>query len=292
MKKIIPIILLTLIIPQIALAASWWNPFSWNWAALLSSKSAQPSEIQAPNMSVYQVATTSLSDKKVSKSFDKDIVKKPANSTQPPVSKNIDTPTQYTAPTIATPNNTMACNGKNWQKCPDGSSLICPQSGDAYCQPPVVPQQKKDGYQTCKEKYQNSTWNGTYRSDGGFNCVCQSGYELNADGTSCQYSQSSQSSSNQAFSPECQSAKNALAEIDAEIKPLQDAVDQSMQTYYQTGKLADTSSQDSQLASLAVRKSGLAYKVANACYGVYPIPQKTYNTNCYGTGGNFNCLTQ
>jgi hypothetical protein len=40
-------------------------------------------------------------------------------------------------------------------------------------------------YQTCGEKYPNTTWDGTYSSDGKYNCVCQTGYTWNSYSQSC-----------------------------------------------------------------------------------------------------------
>jgi hypothetical protein len=43
----------------------------------------------------------------------------------------------------------------------------------------------KTGYQVCREKFPNTTWDGTYLSSGGYSCVCNSGYTLNTAGTAC-----------------------------------------------------------------------------------------------------------
>lgn len=54
---------------------------------------------------------------------------RPPQSAAAPV---INSP-QTLAPQAA-PQNSTYCNGKYWNQCSAGSSFVCPQSGDAYCQ--------------------------------------------------------------------------------------------------------------------------------------------------------------
>ena len=51
------------------------------------------------------------------------------------------------------------CNGKYWNACPTGQNLICPQSGNAYCQDPQLEQQKNDAINKLEsqlQSYQNN----------------------------------------------------------------------------------------------------------------------------------------
>jgi len=71
------------------------------------------------------------------------------------------------------------CNGTYWNKCPAKQNLICPQTGDAYCE---IPQ--KTGYQICDDM--NATWDGSsYMSNGAYNCSCKAGYTSSNDQKSC-----------------------------------------------------------------------------------------------------------
>ena len=51
---------------------------------------------------------------------------------------------------------------------------------------PAVVAPVETGYQVCSEEFPNTTWDGTYGTDGKFNCPCLTGYVLSSDKTSCQ----------------------------------------------------------------------------------------------------------
>ena len=84
------------------------------------------------------------------------------------------------------PPNTTLCNGTYWNACPSGESLICPQSGSAYCQSNAPVQ---TGYQVCSTAFPNETWDGTYTSAGKYSCVCKTGYGWDSTSASCQIQQ-------------------------------------------------------------------------------------------------------
>ena len=55
-----------------------------------------------------------------------------------------------------------------------------------------------NGYQICSDEFPNETWDGTYGSNGKYNCVCQTGYTWDSSQNSCQVSNvSTQNNSNQ-----------------------------------------------------------------------------------------------
>ena len=182
-----------LIIPQITFAA-WWNPISWGiFSFIFHSNSPQ----------VEMVSTTTIpSDTAVNSAID--VVKPevvtttksiPTNkSTIKPSTKASATVTTTPPPApVQTPQQTQPtgtlCNGTYWNDCPVGQNLICPTTGNAYCQipqPPAQPVQQKDNYQICKDSYGHATWDGSsYTSSGGPNCSCDPGYGPSSDGKSC-----------------------------------------------------------------------------------------------------------
>jgi hypothetical protein len=65
-----------------------------------------------------------------------------------------------------------------------GQDFVCPASGSAHCQPPVVP---KTNNQSCQDSFgANSIWSGQMNSQGGLICGCATGYVWNTGGTACQ----------------------------------------------------------------------------------------------------------
>jgi len=62
------------------------------------------------------------------------------------------------------------------------------QSQPSYqAQQPTV---SENGYQVCSNAYPYETWDGTYNSNGKYNCVCDSGYVPNSNSTGCVAQQS------------------------------------------------------------------------------------------------------
>jgi peptidoglycan hydrolase-like protein with peptidoglycan-binding domain len=63
------------------------------------------------------------------------------------------------------------------------STESIPQFQPIYQAQPPAP--TENGYQVCSDQFPNETWDGTYSSDGKYNCVCNSGYVLNSTETGC-----------------------------------------------------------------------------------------------------------
>jgi len=131
-----------LIIPQITLAA-WWNPFSWN---IFSSSQPNPqvqviSTTTSPanfiSTSTSVIATTSINIVATSTLPASQPVKKIVQKVSPPVATP-PTPVQVEVPKQIQPTGTL-CNGTYFSECPVGQNLICPQTGNAYCQAPQLP---------------------------------------------------------------------------------------------------------------------------------------------------------
>ena len=95
------------------------------------------------------------------------------------------------------------CNGISYSACPLNENLICPQSGNAYCESTNSDQYCQDTYganygqnqaqtkcetydQICQDRFgSNGAWDGSKNSSGGLNCGCQAGYASSNDGQSC-----------------------------------------------------------------------------------------------------------
>jgi hypothetical protein len=161
MKRYLPILLLiTLIIPSIALA-SWWNPFSWfnNWGNENKTEILEKriQELEA------KIATTTNSTETIN-------AKQPQQKALPVVkaetweelesryfkdadgkgwtSLEIDNGLGETRYYLKTDNKWIRknskeelgnpCNGKSFTFCPSGQNFICPDTGNGYCEIPNV----------------------------------------------------------------------------------------------------------------------------------------------------------
>ena len=145
MKKINKILIfsfaLFVITPSLALA-SWWNPFSWNIFSFIFQNNSQTQITSTTTVSSqtpinnFASTTATTSSATPSNKFVKNTVQKVSSSatTQSP-KVQVQTP-QQTQPT-----GTL-CNGSYWNTCPTGQNLICPQTGNAYCQLPQQPLQQ------------------------------------------------------------------------------------------------------------------------------------------------------
>lgn len=69
--------------------------------------------------------------------------------------------------------------------------------------------------QICSSRYLNATWDGTYSSDGNYNCTCQAGYELSSDSASCQVIRQQDTQQQSGYAPSgntsCQTAQQNLS---------------------------------------------------------------------------------
>lgn len=173
--------------------------------------------------------------------------------------------------------------------------------------------------QYCADKWPNSSWDGTFDSQGKFSCTCAVGYEPSGDKNSCQKSQTAvekfieqqdqaqkdkqQAASDRENSPECVSAKTALAEvnnrINAENKSYNDQKD-NIRNNNPTGQSASgqqiqlnqlETKHYSTIANLSIESMPLNDKYYLACKNFVATPSKIYNTNCYGSGDTMNCTT-
>jgi hypothetical protein len=133
-----------MIIPQVTFAA-WWNPLSWGIFSFMFQNSEQtqmttevttPTDVAASSTTEMS-STTSTSAVSTNTVISKPIppkVSAPAPTKSPSV--------KVQAPQAVQPTGTL-CNGTYWNACPTGQNLICPQTGDAYCQLPQQPIQKQ-----------------------------------------------------------------------------------------------------------------------------------------------------
>jgi len=113
-KKIIAIIFISSIVPQISFA-SWWNPFSWNiWH--------KPFNNEQNKEDIQKLSITTSSS----------IV-----SNEPKTDITAKNPLEVKRP--ATSTDTVFCNNSYWNKCPNEQIFICPNTGDAYCQIKQIP---------------------------------------------------------------------------------------------------------------------------------------------------------
>jgi len=106
-NKFAILVLVSLIIPQFALAA-WWNPFSWSIFSGVFSHNTKTVQIATSTNIASVIASQSAS----SSSFN--------------VTK------------------TILCNGQYWNECPEGQLLVCPTdtTNEAYCSVPKTPKTK------------------------------------------------------------------------------------------------------------------------------------------------------
>ena len=132
--------------PSIALAA-WWNPLSWNIFSVFfrtesqvqnESTSTLVSQTQIDEVVVATTTATTTNDEPVSSSKDSKPQKPTKAVSDQSIQNHVQTPRQVqTTGTL--------CNGTYWASCPSGQNLICPQSGNAFCQIPQpsvqIPQQ-------------------------------------------------------------------------------------------------------------------------------------------------------
>ncbi len=182
--KIVFIVALALfIIPQVTFAA-WWNPLSWG---IFSSIFQTNPKVEIINTtSQNQTLTDTSTTTKAEVTAPTSSVSKTPIKSSPKVSAPVTIPSvSVQAPQQPKPTGTL-CNGTYWNSCPTGQNLVCPTTGDAYCQAPQKPVEQKDNYQICRDSYGHATWDGSsYTSSGGPNCSCDTGYGPSADGTSC-----------------------------------------------------------------------------------------------------------
>lgn len=118
-KSIISILIISLITPNFVFAA-WWNPITWSiWGTLFRVAGNQ----QTAPLEPIRISQTSTSTSPIG-TQGSTTNQSVAIPQQPIVVKN---------PVVA-PVDTTLCNGTYWNKCPSGEKLICPATGDAYCQ--------------------------------------------------------------------------------------------------------------------------------------------------------------
>lgn len=301
MKKLLPLLVLALIIPQVALAA-WWNPTTWKVFKKTDSKTQilenRVKELEnklanTPTSTPSTQPPTSKPDSKTS------VSNTPSQPTQPKKS-NVVEPTQTQVDT-----NLFYCNGKSYRdKCPYGKNPFCSVEG-AGCYSDTEINAIQSGTTYCNGKYYASCPSGTSLScpaNGGAG-VClktqqqreNDAYQTVIDEIDRKEQARKQAEEERQNSSECIIAKENLSKIQAERKPIEDKLSAYSDEYLLTGKY-DTSAErrdlTSKSADLALRESGLYHKKLAACDNFYPTPPKTYNTNCYSLGSSIQCYTQ
>ena len=303
MKRLISVLILTLIIPQVAFAA-WWNPFSWKVFKTTDPKTQilenRVKELEdklanTPTSTPSTPPPTSKPDLKTS------VSNTPSQATQP--KKSSVPEVQSTQTQVDT--NLFYCNGKNYRNdCPYGKKPFC-SAEKVGCYSDAEINAIQSGTSYCNGKYYASCPSGTSLScpaNGGAG-VCiktkqqreNDSYQAVIDEIDRKEQARKQAEEERQNSPECILAKDNLSKIQAERKPIEDKLTAYSDEYLLTGKY-DTSAEKRDLTSksadLAIRESGLYNKKLAACDNFYPTPPKIYNTNCYSLGGSVQCYTQ
>jgi len=196
-----------LVTPQVTLAA-WWNPMSWS----VFSNAQTEISAQAPvSVNATITAVTKVQKTSTQKPTPNTTVKKSVKKSLKPAVVQLPVRTQVLEQDK--PIRTL-CNGIYWDSCPPGQNIICPVTGDAYCQVPqalVQPVRQKDNYQICRDAYGHATWDGSsYTSSGGPNCSCDTGYITSSDGKSCVVTQTAQQPDSSINNTVCQRAVKNL----------------------------------------------------------------------------------
>jgi hypothetical protein len=118
------------------------------------------------------------------------------------------------------------------------------------------------GYQVCSNAFPDETWDGTYTSNGKYNCVCITGYVSNSAGTVCVSESSSELATLQS---QLQMYQNELASGQAEV--------QKYQNQWDSQNCSDISggSNRGQDASNAIAKSGECLAIEQAKNDSYNV---------------------
>jgi hypothetical protein len=295
-KTLIPLILLALIVPQIALA-SWWNPFSWSIFHRTETKTEvlekKIQELEAklstasPTTSVITTAEATSSKKKI------------ITPISQPVSKSVQS-------TVTKTDNQICVDyyGSNslWSGQRDGNGTgICGCKTGFSFNTQIT--SCVSNFQYCSEKWPNSSWDGTFDTQGKFSCTCVAGYELNGDGSSCQKAQTAteklieqqnqteknrqQAEADRKNSPECVSARNAWDNVQNKLAKLRSQMDDYKSitpNYYSSAKYSEFSSKE---ADLSLESVPLRDKYYLACQNFVPTPPKM--TTCNFIGNTMYC---
>ena len=136
MKKIFPIFLLVLIVPQVAFA-SWWNPFSWNIFTFSAPHAQTQNDVSGTTTPIINEDSRSTTTSVEIPTTKPKVQQNEHQVVIPPTSRATIIPATTITADIKTPHNTTLCNGKNYSSCPVGQTLVCPSNGsNAVCSTP------------------------------------------------------------------------------------------------------------------------------------------------------------
>jgi hypothetical protein len=213
MKKYLLILLAIFIVPSIAFA-SWWNPFTWfqkqpqtEQTISVANKSTVliPNTTTAPNTTSNTVSKTAASSaKKITKTNTQICIEKYGLHNYADGTKNAS------GAFACVCESNYAWNGK---QCIPAPSKTTPTQTPAPVSTPTAV--TETGYQACSNAFPDETWDGTYTSNGKYNCVCIAGYVSNSAGTACVSASSSELITLQS---KLQMYQNELASGQAEVQ--------------------------------------------------------------------------
>ncbi len=145
MKKYFLIFAFIALTPSIA-SAAWWNPLSWGiFSSILQDSSPKQTEVITAHPTNNLIATST--DQFATTTTQANISISSTTKTSPVVNTS-KTDSKTVKSVVKKPQQTQPtgdlCNGTYWNACPTGQKMICPQTGNAYCQlpvqqPPIVP---------------------------------------------------------------------------------------------------------------------------------------------------------
>jgi len=144
-KLFVALLLISLIVPQITLAA-WWNPFSWNiWKIFRPQTMTTTTPTNTNNIftktntGVEETASPyyskELEEYKMGVENAKVDAEKKANVAKIEEESRIRVEQQklQNQQVQSAPLNSILCNGRYWTDCPSGQKFFCPATGDAQC---------------------------------------------------------------------------------------------------------------------------------------------------------------